>query len=163
MTILEEGHGALAELFARIPTDEAYARRETIGGGGWSAKDLAAHMGVWEELSLEVLDATSRGERPAAEDWFTGPGGADRLNDEHVRKFLDVAPDEIRARFEDLHRRIVAAIASTADEAWAAPYPFDDEDDTLGDRIGGLLGSDDGPFRHAWAHLPDLRAYLEAT
>jgi hypothetical protein len=34
---------------------------------------------------------------------------------------------------------------------------------TVGDRIGSLLGSDDGGFTHAVAHLPDLRSYVSST
>ena len=34
----------------------------------------------------------------------------------------------------------------------------------LGERIGSLLGSDEGGgFTHASAHLDDLRAYVDAT
>jgi hypothetical protein len=47
-----------------------------------------------------------------------------------------------------------------SDGEWAAEYAFDPDDDTLGERIGSLLGSDDGRFTHASAHLPDLRAYV---
>jgi hypothetical protein len=68
----------------------------------------------------------------------------------------------VLARFDDLHRRLVSAIGSTSDEAWTAEYPFDPDDRTLGDRIGSLLGSDEGVFTHASAHLPDLRAYVAA-
>jgi hypothetical protein len=50
-----------------------------------------------------------------------------------------------------------------SDGEWAAEYAFDPDDDTLGERIGSLLGSDDGRFTHASAHLPDLRAYVDAT
>ena len=56
------------------------------------------------------------------------------------------------------------AIGSTSDDAWNAEYPFDPDDATLGDRIGGLLGSDEGGgFTHASAHLDDLRVYVDAT
>jgi len=51
-------------------------------------------------------------------------------------------------------------IAAMSDGEWAAEYAFDPDDDTLGERIGSLLGSDDGRFTHASAHLPDLRAYV---
>jgi hypothetical protein len=159
--LLEEQHTELAVLFARLD-EEAFVRRETIGGGGWSAKDLAAHMGIWEELAIEVIDAFGRGERPAAEDRFTEPGSGDRVNADGVERFLDASAPDVLARFEDLHRRVIAAIGSTSDEAWTAEYPFDPDDRTLGDRIGSLLGSDDGGFTHASAHLPDLRAYVAA-
>ena len=157
--LLEEQHAELAALFARLDED-AFVRRETIGGGDWSAKDLAAHMGIWEDLAIEVIAASGRGERPAVEDRFTGPGSGDRVNAEGVERYLNASAPDVLARFEDLHRRVIAAIGSTSDEAWTAEYPFDPDDRTLGDRIGSLLGSDDGGFTHASAHLPDLRAYV---
>ena len=158
--LLEEQHAELAALFAELDED-AFVRRGTIGGGDWSAKDLAAHMGIWEAFAVEAMDAFGRGERPAFEDRFAGPGSGDRVNAEGVERFLDVSASDVLARFEDLHRRVVAAIDSTSDDAWEADYPFDPDDRTLGDRIGSLLGSDDGGgFTHASAHLPDLRAYV---
>lgn len=160
--LLEEQHAELAGLFAELEED-AFVRRGTIGGGDWSAKDLAAHIGIWEAFAVEAMDAFGRGERPAFEDRFTDPGGGDRVNDEGVRRFLDTPAPDVLARFEDLHRRVIAAIGSTSDEAWTADYPFDPDDETLGDRIGSLLGSDDGGFTHDSAHLPDLRAYVDAT
>jgi hypothetical protein len=159
--LLEEQHAELAALFARLDED-AFVRRETIGGGDWSAKDLAAHVGIWEELAIEVIDAFGQGERPAVEDRFTEPGNGDRVNAEGVERFLDTPAPDVLARFEDLHRRVIAAIGSTSDEAWTAEYPFDPDDRTLGDRIGSLLGSETGAFTHASAHLPDLRAYVAA-
>jgi DinB superfamily len=160
--LLEEQHAELAALFAELDED-AFVRRGTIGGGDWSAKDLAAHMGIWEAFAIDAMDAVGRGERPAFEDRFTDPGGGDRVNDEGVRRFLDTPASDVLARFEDLHRRVIAAIGSTSDEAWTADYPFDPDDETLGDRIGSLLGSDDGGFTHDSAHLPDLRAYVDAA
>jgi len=69
----------------------------------------------------------------------------------------------VMARFDDLHRRLTWEIAAMSDGEWVAEYAFDPDDDTLGERIGSLLGSDDGRFTHASAHLPDLRAYVDAT
>ena len=160
--LLEEQHSELATLFARLEED-AFVRRETIGGGDWSAKDLAAHMGIWEELAIDVIDAFGRGERPAAEDRFTEPGSGDRVNAEGVERFLDASAADVLARFQDLHRRVTTAIGSTSDETWTSAYPYYPDDDSLDERIGSLLGSDDGRFTHASAHLPDLRAYVDAT
>jgi DinB superfamily len=159
--LLEEQHAELAALFAELDED-AFVRRGTIGGSDWSAKDLAAHMGVWEAFAVEAMDAFGRGERPAFEDRFTDPGGGDRVNDEGVRRFLDTPAPDVLERFDDLHRRVVSAIGATSDEGWTADYPYDPEDRTLGDRVGSLLGSEAGGFTHATAHLPDLRAYVAA-
>ena len=49
-----------------------------------------------------------------------------------------------------------------SDEEWASPYPHDPDDDTLGERLGSLLGSDAGGFTHTTAHLPDLGAYVDS-
>ena len=156
--LLEDQHAEVASLLAELDP-EAFERRGTIGDGEWSAKDLAAHLGSWEEFALEVMDAFGRGERPPIEDEFADPGATDRLNAREERRFLDARGDEVMARFEDLHRRIVDRTASMSDDEWTAGYPFDADDETIGDRIGSLLGSEDGRFRHASAHLPDLRAY----
>ena len=81
-----------------------------------------------------------------------------------VERFLHASTPDVMTRFDDLHRRLVSAIGSTTDDAWSAEYPFDPDDATLGDRIGSLLGSDEGGgFTHASAHLDDLRAYVDAT
>lgn len=160
--LLEEQHAEVASLLGDLD-EEAFVRPATIGGGDWSAKDLAAHLGSWEAFALEALENVQRGERPPIDDEPTGPGSTDRVNEREVERFRDAAPGEVLRRFEDLHRRIVGAIEATADERWAAPYPFDPAHESLGDRIGGLLGSDEGAFAHARAHLPDLRAYVDST
>lgn len=160
--LLEEQHTELARLLADLD-DEDFVRRGTIGGGEWSAKDLAAHMGIWEELALETMQTFGRGERPSIEDWFDRSGAGDRVNAEGVERFLDTPAPDVLARFEDLHRRVVSQIGAMSDQTWTAPYPFDPVEDTLGDRIGSLLGSEAGGFTHAAAHLPDLRAYVDST
>jgi Mycothiol maleylpyruvate isomerase N-terminal domain len=160
--ILEEGHRALAELFGRLD-DEAFSRPNAIGSGReWSAKDLAGHLGIWETFATWTIEEVGRGERPAIEDWFNEPDAGDRVNAEGIERFQDASAADVRERFEALHAQVVAAIFATEDEGWAATYP-NDEDPTLGDRVGSLLGAEDGRFRHAFAHLDDLRAYVEPT
>lgn len=160
--LLEEQHAEVASLLAELD-EAAFVRRGTIGGGEWSAKDLAAHLGSWEGFAIETLENVQRGERPPIDDELTGPGSDDRLNAREVKRFRDAPASDVMSRFEDLHRRIVGSIEATTDERWATPYPFDPEEDSLGDRIGGLLGSEAGGFTHARAHLPDLRAYVNST
>jgi hypothetical protein len=159
--LLEQQHTAVAELLAELD-DDAFARRGTIGGGEWSAKDLAAHLGSWEDIALQVLDATGRGERPAIEDAFGRVDAIDRINAEEVARFLDADRRSVLTRFEDLHRRLVGEIRGMSDEAWTSPFPYDPDDDTLGEHVASLLGSSAGGFMHASAHLPDLRAYVDA-
>jgi hypothetical protein len=60
VSLLEDQHAEVAGLLTGLDED-AFVRRGTIGGGDWSAKDLAAHLGSWEEFSLETIDAFRRG------------------------------------------------------------------------------------------------------
>ena len=159
--LLEQQHSAVAELLSELD-DDAFARRGTMGGGEWSAKDLVVHLGSWEEIAIGVIDAFGRDERPAMEDAFEGGGATDRINDEEVERFRDADPRSVLTRFEDVHRRLVAEIRRMSDEAWSSPYPYDPDDDTLGQRVGSLVGSDGGGFTHASAHLADLRAYVDS-
>ena len=168
--LLEEQHAEVAALFAELDED-AFTLRGTMGGGEWSAKDLAAHLGLWEEFALETIDEFGRGERPSMERRYESQTG-DQLNDEGVERFLHASTPDVMTRFDDLHRRLVSAIGSTSDATVRSPlampssaeYPFDPDDATLGERIGSLLGSDQGGgFTHASAHLDDLRAYVATT
>ena len=159
--LLGDQHAELAALLAELDED-AFARRGTMGGGDWSAKDLAAHLGSWEEFSLATIDELRRGERPTIEKLYESRTG-DQINEQEVERFLHASTPDVMARFDDLHRRLTSEIGSMSDDEWAAEYPFDPDDRTLGERIGSLLGSDVGGFTHASAHLPDLRAYVDAT
>ena len=160
--LLEQQHAAVAELLSELDGD-AFERGGTIGGGDWSAKDVAAHLGSWEGFAVQAMDAIERGERPAIDDRLRGDGATARINAEEVERFHDASPKEVLLRFEDLHRSLVGEIRGMRDQTWASPYPFAPEMfDTLGDRIGSILGSDAGDFMHASAHLPDLRAYVDS-
>ena len=53
--LLEEQHADVSGLLEEL-ADDAFVRRGTIGGGEWSAKDLALHLGSWELFALETLE-----------------------------------------------------------------------------------------------------------
>lgn len=159
--MLEEQHAEVASLLAELD-EPAFVRRGTIGGGEWSAKDLAAHLGSWEEFAITTLEEVARGERPSIEDEFAGGNATDRLNEQEVQRFLDAPATDVMARFEDVHRRIARTIEGMTDDEWTAAYAFDPDDRTLGERIGSLLGSEAGGFLHASDHVPDLRAYVDS-
>ena len=158
---LEEGHRATAELVAPL-SDEELARTATIGGGDWSAKDLIAHLADWERHAVEALAEWREGKRPWVEDVFT-PEDTDRVNDEAVERSRGISPDEARARFERAYGDLVAAIDSLSDEEWNAKAPYETERRTrLGNLLGSITAAPKRPFGHAFAHLDDLRAYVDS-
>ena len=154
--LLEDQHAEVAALLAELSTS-AFERRGTIGGGEWSAKDLAAHLGAWEGVRARGARSV-RPRRATRSD--SSSTNDDRLNAREERRFLDAPADEVLARFEDLHRSVVGVIGSMSDDGWMLQLPVQPgrRDDR---RPGGLarLGRRPVPPRTS-AHLPDLRDYV---
>lgn len=158
--ILQDGHARVAELLGRLSEDDL-VRRGTIGGGEWSAKDLACHLASWEDIAVRALEDWARGHRPWIESVFDDDGAVDRLNAEDVEAWLAAPAATALERFETSHRDVVEAIGSTSDEEWSSPAPYETAvPRILGGLIGGILGAPDRPFGHAYAHLKELQDYV---
>jgi hypothetical protein len=161
--ILEDGHRRVAELLGRL-SEDALVERGTMGGGEWSAKDLAGHLASWEEIALRSLEDWRRGERPWIESVFDERGAVDRLNAENVEAWLAAPAAAALARFEQEHLDVTDAIATATDEEWSSPAPYEtSEPRSLGGLLGGILGAPDREFGHAYAHLQDLQVYVDAS
>ncbi len=159
---LREGQSALGALFDRLSPEEL-TRPATIGGGEWSAKDLMGHIAFWEELALETLAEWRAGRRPAVEDVFRARR-TDAANAENQARTAAQTLEEVQRRAHTSHRALVTAVQVMSDEEWTAapPYPHARRP-TLAELLGAVLGAPDGAFRHAWAHLPDLSAYVASV
>jgi len=161
ISTLEEARAQLRELVYRI-NDEQIAKPETIGGGDWSAKDLLGHIAFWEELGLDALAAIRTGSRPAVEDTFArGAEGIDEVYAANqIRTTIDTAAG-VRARAESAHQALVDAIRSMSDEEWHAKVPYPAERrETTAQLLASVVGAPKRGFGHAFAHIPDLEAYV---
>jgi hypothetical protein len=159
---LEAGQVELDALFGRLSADDM-VRPATIGGGAWSARDLLGHIAFWEELALEALADWRAGRRPATEGISDeGAPGTDAANARNQERTVRQSLDEVRQRADSAHRTLMEAIGSMSDDEWdaAPPYPKPHVA-TLGELLGGATAGPDGAFRHAYAHLADLRACVE--
>ena len=67
-------------------------------------------------------------------------------------------PAQRRKGYEQTHAALVAAVRAVPADRWVKP-PFT-RGRPLGLRLGSILGGPGGPYRHADAHLPDLRAFV---
>lgn len=101
-----------------------------LGGGEWSPKDLLGHLESWEEHALGALEAWSRGARAPIDAAFARTSVAGLNADEVARKARRSVPATPRGR------------------------------KPLGHRLGSILGSPAGSFRHDAAHLQDVRAFV---
>jgi len=105
---------ALDDTLALIPP-----RHMTKGGvtrGGWSVKDILAHLVAWQQMNLDWYAAGLRGEKPA----MPAPGytlrDLPRLNEviyrKHHRRSLKAVMQDYRAH----HERVVALINTLSDK-----------------------------------------------
>jgi len=162
--ILEEGRGELDGLFDRLSDDQA-SRPGTIGGGDWSAKDLVGHLETWEAIALHTIEEWRDGVVPSIEDTFAkGSDGVDALNAERWEAKLDLTPSEVRTQSAQTHRELIEEIRHMDDAEWASKAFYETERrQRLGELLAGVLGAPKRPFGHAYAHLPDLRTYVESA
>jgi len=157
MRIVNDGMGEVFMLYDRLPPR---ARNVPgLGGGEWSPKDLLGHLESWQEYALEALDAWEDGHGPAIDAviWSTTTSALNR--DAVARKSRRRAADQ-RRRAEATHERLVARIRALSDDRWQRPGTPRGRT-PVGARLGTFLGGPAGPFRHAEAHLRQLRAFVD--
>jgi hypothetical protein len=155
--ILQQGRAAIDELIDRLPPRTL--TKSGLGGGEWSPKDLLGHLESWEEFSLEALDAWDDDRAPAIDAviWSTSTSAVNR--DAVARKASRSAP-AMRRHAEATHDGLIARLEAMSDARWRQPGTPRGRK-SVGERLGSLLGGPPGPFRHAEAHLKDLRAFVE--
>jgi hypothetical protein len=156
--LLEKGAKQMNDLLAKLSDDDMEGSA-TIGDGDWSVKDLMGHIAWWEEIALESLADWRNGVKP----WIDDAASVDAVNARNVTETRKQTLEEVRQRARLMHRNLIGAIRGISDEEWdqLSPYPTD-KPRTLCAALGGILAAPDEPFRHAFAHLPDLEKYAEA-
>jgi hypothetical protein len=162
--ILTEGCAALDALFSKLSAAAAEARG-TIGGGAWSARDLAGHIETWEGVALRSIDDIRAGRRPSIRDTVTDEASLDLFNATEVERKEGQGWEETLASFRATNARLVATIRTISNEDWEreAPGVEGDRARTFGEQIGSNTGMPEYPFRHAWAHLADLETFVQAA
>lgn len=159
LTTLEEGQAGLGDLLGRLSETEL-VRPANIGGGDWSAKDLIAHIAFWEEVALAVLDAW-RGARTLNLAEAFAPGGTDGMNAWNQERKAPWSLQRIQHDAKRTHRELMGQIQRLSAEEWRSLVPATSaRRSRLGTRLGGVLGAPKRPFAHAFAHIPDLEAYV---
>jgi hypothetical protein len=81
--------------------------------GKWSVKDVMAHIGRWEEVCLEVLQAHLRGEK-TAEDY----NNYLQYNDKWEAELQTYSLPEAVTLFETAHYRLFGFLAALKPEQW---------------------------------------------
>jgi len=155
LTILERGHRDVSRLIERLAPGTLSTTG--IGGGAWSPADLLGHLAAWEGFALDALHAWDRRER-APIDVALDARGLNGVNADALSAASERTAAHRRTGYLDGHAALVAAVRAVPADRWIEP-PFS-RGRPLGLRLGSILGGPGGPYRHADAHLPDLRAFV---
>ncbi len=137
--LIRQRRHELEAALARIPEDRL---EEPLLDGGWSARDLMAHVTHWEMAFLSNLG----GPPPPVAD----RGSADATNRavyeyHHTRPLADV-----RQEFADTHRRLVERVAEFDDDGLNA-QPVAGNDQVVWQYVAG----------DTWEHYPEHTAQLD--
>jgi Mycothiol maleylpyruvate isomerase N-terminal domain len=157
LRILEQGHRSMDELLRRLPRKAMTT--PGLGGGDWSPKDLIGHLESWQEYALQALDAWEQGRGPAIDKelWSTSTSEVNRAA---VARKAGRSLPEMRRRADRTYAALAARIGAMSDRRWRQPGTPRGRK-AVGERLGSYLGGPAGPFRHAEAHLPQLRSFVE--
>ncbi|MEO8475503.1 MAG: maleylpyruvate isomerase N-terminal domain-containing protein [Actinomycetota bacterium] len=154
--ILEGGHAEVNDLLDRLPPRAL--SRPGLGGGDWSPKDLVGHLESWEECAIEALDAWAEGKGvPIDKELWSR--GTSRVNVDAVARKSSRSAPEMRRLAERTHAELIRRLEALTDARWKAPGTPRGRK-AVGSRMGGILGGPTGDYRHAQAHLKDLRAFV---
>ncbi len=119
------------------------------------------HLASWEENALDALAAWERGE-PAPLDVALRTAGINQLNATWVEARASWTWSRVHRQEGRVNEMLLQAIRALSEERWLARATPRSRR-SLGDRLGGILGGPAGPFMHADAHLPDLRALVASA
>ena len=157
LRILQEGrrsvNGLIDQLSRRALTMPG------LGGGDWSPKDLIGHLAAWEDRAVQAMRAWEAGHGPSFERELWSKATS-VINRESVERNARLSMPEIRRRAEATHEELVRRMGAMSDHRWRRPGTPRGRK-AVGERLGGILGGPGGPFRHAEAHLKDLRAFVD--
>jgi len=156
LTILEDGHRAVRELIDQLP--RRAVTTPGLGGGDWSPKDLMGHLWAWEERAVAALHAWDEGHGPSFDKELWSKSTS-TINRESVEAKARLSTAQILQRADATHAELVSRIRSMSDRRWRRPGTVRGRT-AVGERLGGILGGPGGDFRHADAHLKDLRAFV---
>lgn len=170
LATLREGQSVVDGLLQGL-SEADVNRPATIGGGDWSAKDLIGHIASWEGLALRSLQEWQRREVPWAES-PEGPlsapatGKVDAFNALAVAEQGGLSLETVRTAARDTHGELIAAIEALTDQEWTAVAFYQTPNDRrrrLVTLLGTITAAPQRPFGHAFAHVPDLEAFVRSV
>jgi hypothetical protein len=92
---------------------------ETAFEGGWSVKDLLAHITFWDERALDRVEAVLSGSTPSQLE-----GTTDEINIHAFEERRNRPLQEVMSDYHSTYKSLLAKIAALQDEDLADPKRF---------------------------------------
>lgn len=158
--LLSEHHSQIEALIARA--DPVRLDEPGTVGGGWSVAQLLGHIEAWERLAVWTIEDWRAKRYPRIHEMYAASGGIDALNDRLLVERSGWAAAEAVRRFSETHKELQDTISGMDDAEWFQTPFYDPPVPTanLAEAVAKVLGSEEGPFMHAVAHMDDLRNAL---
>ncbi len=149
----EQGWAALQDYLNTL--SDAQLTRQT-DAAGWTIKDHLMHLAVWEDGVLALLEGESRpGRMGLTKPLFEG-GDFDAMNAVIREQYKELSLSEVKARFDDIHQRLLKRVEALSDEELQRPYSAFDPTTTWDQKMLHSIAGNS--HQHYSEHLPWMRA-----
>jgi hypothetical protein len=135
---MDEAWAAFRELVHALPTEQLELH---VAGGGWTRKQMLAHITAWHERTIEAIGHVTEAGEPPGE-----PEETDVINARAARAAVGRTTGEILAAMEDSYRQVRRAVGRLTDAQLSA------RDGWVAAMIAG------NTYDHYAEHLADLEA-----
>ncbi|MEP7292649.1 MAG: ClbS/DfsB family four-helix bundle protein [Chloroflexota bacterium] len=126
---------------------------------GWTVKDHAIHLAIWEDGMYALLERLMRVEYMGIDEATWEMGDNDQINAIIQQRYKDLTWADVQQKRQQIHQRLIEKIASLSDEDLLRPYRYYEmastEDHPV---VGWLVGN---TFGHYAEHLPWIKAIAD--
>jgi DinB superfamily len=154
LSFLEDEREAFRAYEALLDLSDEQLDVPVEAANGWSGRDLMGHVVVWQEAALATakelaVNETSPTKERLDAEWDV-PGAGDRLNAAYLEQFRALSLAEVRSRFREVAGELRGYLTVVPEVRWIKNA----------DHQNWFFGE---TTEHYEAHLPELRAILEAA
>ena len=122
--LIEQEHQTLMAAVEKVPLR---ARTQPgVTDGGWSVKDLLAHLTAWEQMFLGWYRAGVKGDTPEtpAPGFTWSAADLDKLNDRIYRRGKRLSLAEVQRQFDASYAETLAQVKRMTDEELDTPRRY---------------------------------------
>ena len=123
LSFLEDERDAFRAYEALDALTDEQLEVPVTAAGGWSGRDLMAHMIVWQEAALATAKELAVGEASPTMDrlnaeWAAAPDAGDRMNAEAIDRFRAMPIAEVRRRFRETAGELRGYLTVVPEARW---------------------------------------------